>query len=58
MGFSLDIEDLRICLNEVDEVGNFFKRHPRTFFVRFIFYKIIDNCCLGRRRKVELPGIF
>ena len=21
MGFSLDVEDLRICLNEVDEVG-------------------------------------
>ena len=22
MGFSLDVEDLRICLNEVDEVGD------------------------------------
>ena len=22
MGFSLDVEDLRICLNEVDEVGH------------------------------------
>ena len=38
MGFSLDVEDLRICLNEVDEVGhqiNFKIFTPKHFFDPF-----------------------
>ena len=52
MGFSLDVEDLRICLNEVDEVGHQIElKNP-------FFILLIENRCLGWRRKVELSGVF
>ena len=42
MGISLDVEDMRICLNEADEVGHqLFKFLSQTFFI--LFYLVLSG---------------
>ena len=63
MGISLDVEDMRICLNEADEVGHqlfqFFSQNFLDTFPHILFdLENNRNRILGWRRKAELSGVF